>query len=367
MSAMAKNIVISLIFGTLFVWIAVSGVDFEVLGASLATMDYLPLVPFVLLIVVYHVLRVWRWSLILGPAYPVSFRSLFSINMVGFMAINLLPARIGEVARPYLLLEKENVPLGAGLASVLVERMLDFLTMLLFLGVVVFLVDLPTTAVTVRGETYDIIVVVQRVFLVAALPAVGGLIGLMLFEPWMYRLLHATVGRVLPGLAARSESFFRSFMDNLRPLKNPRVLMVQVVLTLVIWSITPMTEWLMFRVFHLDHLGAGAALTVVATLLVGMLIPAPPGFAGNFEAFTMGGLAIYGVTGGVALGYALVLHWSQFLLIFLGGMYFLYRDEISFRSVVRFSREVRSGMRESPAGQKCGETSKPIQGSEPAP
>ncbi len=340
---MVKNLIISLIFGTLFVWIAVSGVDFKVLGNALATMDYLPLVPFVLLIVVYHLLRVWRWALILGPGYRISFRSLLGINMIGFMAINLLPARLGELVRPYLLLEKENVPLGAGLASVLIERMLDFLTMLLFLAVVVFLVDLPTTTVTVRGETYDIITVVQQVFLMAALPAVGGLVGLMLFEPWMYRLLHATVGRVLPRLARRGEAFFRSFMDNLRPLKNPRVLLVQVALTLVIWSITPMTEWLMFRVFHLNDLGAGAALTVVATLLVGMLLPAPPGFAGNFEAFTMAGLAVYGVTGGVALGYALVLHWLQFLLIFLAGMYFLYRDKVSFRSVVRLSREVKAG------------------------
>ncbi len=359
---MIRNLIISLIFGGLFIWVAVAGVDFEILGQALATMDYGPLVPFVLLIGVYHALRVWRWSLILGPTYHVPFRRLFSINMVGFMAINLLPARLGEVARPYLLLEKEDIPLGAGLSSVLVERMLDFLTMLLFLAVVVFLVDLPTTTVTVRGETYDIVAVVQQVFLVAALPAVGGLVGLLLFEPWMYRLLHATVGRLFPGLAARGEAFFRSFMDNLRPLKNPRVLLVQVALTLVIWSITPTTEWLMFRVFHLNSLGVGAALTVVATLLVGMLIPAPPGFAGNFEAFTMAGLAVYGVTGGVALGYALVLHWSQFLLIFLTGMFFLYKDEISFRSVVRFSREVKRGVGRVPAGsgERAGSKSREL-------
>ncbi len=342
---MKLKILISLLFGALFIWIAVAGVDLKVLVASFATVNWLPMIPFLGLVVVYHFLRVWRWSLILGPAYPVSYRSLFSINMVGFMAINLLPARLGEFARPYLLLERENVPLGAGLASVLIERMLDFLTMLLLLAVVVFAFDLPNRGFTVGGKSYDLLEIVQRVFLLVALPAVGGLIGLMLFERWMYKLLHLTIGRFLPRLAARMEEFFRSFMTSLRPLRNPKVLLVQVVLTLVIWSITPMTEWLMFKVFHLNHLGMDAALTVVAALLIGMLIPGPPGFAGNFEAFTMAGLAIYGVTGGVALGYALMLHWVQFATVFIMGMFFLYRDQISFRSLVHLSRELRSDVR----------------------
>jgi hypothetical protein len=296
-------------------------------------------------VVVYHCLRVWRWQLILGPAHPVPFRRLFSINMVGFMAINILPFRLGEIARPYLLLEKENVPMSTALASALIERMLDFLTMLLVLAIVVFAVDLPTTVISVRGVDYNIIEVVQKVFLLVAVPAVGGLVGLMLFEEWMYKLLHLTVGRMLPRVAQRMEAFFRSFMESLRPLKDPKLLGVLTALTLVTWSITPVTEWLMFKVFHLNLLGIDAALTVVAAILVGMLIPGPPGFAGNFEAFTIAGLLIYGVGGGVALAYALMLHWSQFAQVAIMGMYFLYKDQISFRSVVKFSRELKSEVR----------------------
>jgi len=342
---MKLKIIISLIFGALFIWIAVTGVDFAVMGEALSSMDYGPVVPFIVLVLIYHCLRVYRWQLILRPDYPVSFRNLFSINMVGFMAINVLPARLGEFARPYLLMEREDVPLGAAMASALIERMLDFLTMLLILALVVFFVDMPTGMITVRGEEYDIMAIVQRVFLLVALPAVGGLMGLMLFEEWMYRLLHVTAGRWLPRFSQKVEGFLRAFMRSLQPLKQPKVLVIQTVLTLVIWSITPMTEWLMFRMFHLDHLGADAAITVVAAILIGMLIPAPPGFAGNFEAFTMGGLAVFGVTGGVALGYALVLHWSQFAQSFLMGMYFLYKDQISFKSLIHFSKQLKQDLR----------------------
>lgn len=337
---MKLKILISLLFGALFVWIAVAGVDLAMLGQAFRTMDPAPMVPFLLLITVYQLVRVWRWKLLLDSTYPISFRSLFSINAVGFMAINLLPARLGEFARPYLLLERENVPLGAGLASAVVERMLDFLAMLLILGLVVFAIDLPTHAIVVKGETYNLLDMIQKVFLMAALPLVGGLVGLLLFEGFMYRLLHFTVGRFLPGLAARMEGFFRAFMSSVRPLRNPKILLVQVLLTLLIWSMTVVSEWLMFKVFHIE-LGLDAALTVVASLLIGMLIPAPPGFAGNFEAFTMAGLSLYQVTGGVALAYALMLHWSQFALVFLLGMYFLNRDQISFGKLVRLSQSVR--------------------------
>lgn len=354
---MKWKVLLGLLFGALFVWIVAAGVSGPDEQAALlhafATMDYAPLIPFVLLVGLYHVLRVWRWKLLLQPDYSPSFRSLFSINMVGFMAVNLLPARLGELARPFLLMQRENVPLSVGLASALIERMLDFLCMLALLAYIVYGVDLPTTSITVGGQVYPPIrEVVQRVFLLAALPAVGGLIGLMLFESFMYRLLHLTIGRVLPAFAARFEAFCRSFIQALRPLRQPKTLLIQVGLTLLIWAVAPATEWLMFRVFHLDTLGLDAAMTVVGAILIGMLIPGPPGFAGNFEAFTMAGLAIFGVTGGVALGYSLMLHWLQFFQIFVMGMYYLWRDKMTFSSVFKFSSEsaqaATSGSRVSP-------------------
>lgn len=340
---MKIKMLVGLLFGALFIWIVASGVrgeaEQEALARSFATMDYLPLIPFVLLVALYHVIRVWRWQLLLAPRYTPSFRNLFSINMVGFMAVNLLPARLGELARPILLREKEKVPLGVGLATALIERLLDFLCMLALLAFIVYGVDLPAPVTAGGMNKEEILSIIQRVFLLAALPTIGGLIGLMLFESWMYKLLHATVGRVFPRVAAKFEEFCRSFVLALRPLKDPKTLLIQIGLTLLIWSITPITEWLMFKVFHLDTLGFDAAVTVVGSILIGMLIPGPPGFAGNFEAFCMGGLAIFGVTGGVALGYSLMLHWIQFFQVFFMGMYYLWRDQISFSSLFSFSLE----------------------------
>lgn len=336
---MKLKILLGLLFGGLFVWVVAAGVsgpaEREALVESLRTMNYLPLIPFCGLVVLYHVVRVWRWQRLLAPEYTPSFRSLFSINMVGFMAVNLLPARLGELAKPFLLSARERVPLSVGLATVLVERLLDFLWMLGILLFIAFGLELPVGAAGVKGVDY--VSVVQRIFVVVVVPLLGGLLGLLLFEAWMYKLLWATVGRFLPGPARAFEDFCRSFVKALQPLRKPRVLLEQVLLTCLIWSMTFGTEWLMFRVFHLE-LGWDAAVTLVGAILIGMLIPGPPGFAGNFEAFTLAGLAIFGVTGGVALGYALMLHWVQFFQIFFMGMYFLWRDQIPFRSLFTFSQ-----------------------------
>ena len=136
-------------------------------------------------------------------------------------------------------------------------------------------------------------------------------------------------------------------MQSLRPLKDPRMLLIQVALSVVIWVIPVATEYLMLMVFDLHHLGWSAALTVLAAIMVGMLLPAPPGFAGNFEAFTMAGLAVFGVGAGIGLGYALLLHWIQFAQVCVMGMYYLYKDDISFRSVWKFSRQLKPDARQA--------------------
>lgn len=340
---MRLRMLLGLLFGALFIWIVARGLsepaEQQALREAIATMRWLPLIPYIGLVAFYHVLRVWRWRLLLRE-HSRPFRTLFSINMVGFLAVNLLPARLGELVRPLLLAGREGVPVSVSLATALIERILDFLTMLLVLALVVFAVDMPAPVIQVGGKPYDILAVVRSVFLLAALPVVGGLVGLILLEEWMYRLWHWVADPIVPTFAARFEAFCRSFVQALAPLRQPRLLAVQILLTLCIWSITLGTEWLMFRVFHLDHLGIDAALTVVGAILIGLLIPGPPGFAGNFEAFCMGGLAVFGVTGGVALGYALMLHWTQFLQVNLMGLYYLWRDGISFSSLFSFSRSL---------------------------
>ena len=72
-----------------------------------------------------HLLRSLRLWILLNYAAP--YMRVFSINTVGFLAINVMPMRLGEAVRPYLLMEREGVPFGQGLAAIFMERLLDMI------------------------------------------------------------------------------------------------------------------------------------------------------------------------------------------------------------------------------------------------
>ena len=76
-----------------------------------------------------------RWQIILAPTKRVSFVSAFAVLMVGFTANNLLPARIGELVRAYTLGRKENLSKSLSLATIVVERVFDGITIMGFLVV----------------------------------------------------------------------------------------------------------------------------------------------------------------------------------------------------------------------------------------
>src|SRR5436190_10502897 len=88
-----------------------------------------------------YALRAFRWQYLLAPIGPTRFTTAFQTTVIGFSASFLLPARPGEVLRPYLLARRENLPPTACFATVILERLLDLVTVLLLFGVFVVFVD----------------------------------------------------------------------------------------------------------------------------------------------------------------------------------------------------------------------------------
>ena len=88
-----------------------------------------------------YALRAFRWTYLLASIGPARFSTAFRTTVIGFAASFLLPARPGEVLRPYLLARRENLPPPAAFATVILERLLDLVTVLLLFGVFVLLVN----------------------------------------------------------------------------------------------------------------------------------------------------------------------------------------------------------------------------------
>jgi uncharacterized protein (TIRG00374 family) len=140
---MKKNVILGLIIGAILVYLSVRGIRFQdvIDGFRMVRYEYvlLPLLIFFFM----QVLRAWRWGIILSPIEKVDQLSLFSVTCVGFLAIVAIPARIGELARPYLITKKSQIKMSAAVGTIFVERIFDSFSVLSVFVIVLFLTPLP--------------------------------------------------------------------------------------------------------------------------------------------------------------------------------------------------------------------------------
>jgi hypothetical protein len=122
-----KGLALGLVVGALFLGLALWGVPLDQVGDAIANVDGWWLAAALALLLIQYELRAWRQLLLVQPLAPATtFRTQVAITLVGFFCVNTFPARLGEVVRPYLMYERDRVPIGAGIGVVFVERIIDF-------------------------------------------------------------------------------------------------------------------------------------------------------------------------------------------------------------------------------------------------
>ena len=277
-----------------------------------------------------HALRAVRLKFLLEPHVP--YGGMFSIISVGFLAINVIPLRLGELVRPYLLLEKFRVPFGSSLAAILLERLLDLGSLAALLLLLSFAVDLPPQGVLVGGM--DVVAAGQKLAGAALVLGSLGLVGVLAVGGPVIRILERLpkAGPAVAGLLGA----FRSGIARL--VRAPGQALAVVALTVGIWSCTLGAVRCALQAFPgLPHTGS-AALSTWAITMTGMLVAPTPGFVGSYEAFCKASLLLWGIEGDLAVTFALVLHMSMFLFTIAIGGFFLVREGLNLSHVVRESR-----------------------------
>ncbi len=261
-----------------------------------------------------HFWRVLRWMPLVRPFAPVTFASLNRIGAVGFMAVFLLPLRLGELARPALLARDGKVPFGTGLTMIAVERVSDGLMVSLMLFGV--LMTVPASALERAPAVGHAAVIAISVFSAA----MAGLIAMSVARKQTTRLVQATFGRVSGALAARILGLLTTFIDGLRVLGSPAAVVQFVVLTAGYWLTNGFGIWLMARGFGLE-LPLSAGYTMMCCVVVGMMIPNSPGNVGSFWYFLLMPTGLYGVDAAspAAVAFALMVWLTQLIQVSVFG------------------------------------------------
>ena len=259
-------------------------------------------------------IRAQRWSYLFPPGSKPP--ALVPAMMIGYMVNNILPLRAGEIVRVYVVARRWGRGFWTALATLIVERVLDSLVLILVLGVLIFLIPVPAT---LRWAA--------TILLVLDVIAVAVLVLLAVAPASCERVLRRATRR-WPGLAERGLLVFRRFVDGLEGVRTPGHLLPLALWTVVVWLAPAAAAWAIFRAMQLD-LPWIAAWTVLAFVGVGISIPAAPGYVGVFHYAAVLALEIFDVPRPAALSYALVYHASQILAITAAGWVFLLREHLS--------------------------------------
>ena len=274
-----------------------------------------------------YAVRALRWQYLLAPIGATKFWAAFETTVIGFSANFLLPARPGEVLRPYLLARRERLVGSAAFATIILERLLDLVRVLLLFGVFVLLVN----PATLSGDP-ALYSRVKAGGLISAAAAVAGLVLLFALAGHPERLGRAAmrIEHVLPSrLAHIVARFVEAFAQGLAVMRQPRRLAVSLLLSFPLWLSIAAGIWLTSHAFHMTFGYLGSFL-VMTLLVVGVAMPTPGAIGGFHAMYQITVTTFFGVPNDRAIGAAIVLHAISFLPVTLLGVVFMAREGLSF-------------------------------------
>lgn len=287
-------------------------------------------------LVVMHVFRVWRWQPLLAPMQRIGFGTLNRVCSVGFMAVFLLPMRLGELVRPALLSTESDIRRSAALATIVVERLVDGVMVAGFLATA--LVFLPRhnaqSFSEIRWGTY----LALAVFLGSAL-VLGVLI---LFRKRVAEGVRWLVHHLSPRWGARLQGATERFLEGLGLLPSAGNIGAFFLLSFLYWLSNGVGLFLLGQAFEVrTDLGGWTGLGVpmlgafamMSTIVIGMMIPNAPANVGSFWYFLLKPMELYGVPAGHpgGLAFALLVWTFQLLQLLVFGGWFVLKGAVSFR------------------------------------
>lgn len=264
--------------------------------------------------------RGFRWGWLFSPLALARW-PLVGATLIGYMANNVLPLRAGELVRGYLAARSGGLSFWTALGTLAVERVLDALSILLILGGVVLIVEVPPW---LRAGALTL--------LALDLLAMGLLI--LLAQQWgpVARLL----GRI-PRLGQALNRWLTVFSTGLRSLRPGPHMGPLAGWTLLIWILNAGSVWAALRSAGLT-LPPSASLTVLAFVGIGVSLPSAPGFVGTLQFFAVQALAIYAVRGAEAVSASLLFHAAVFIPVTLLGWMLLMAQGVSLWETTREAR-----------------------------
>jgi len=336
LSAPLRRVLLSGLVAGVLLFIFFRGMDFSSLLSAFGSAKTPYLVGVLLGTLVTYALRAWRWGFLLAPLARVPFRRLFSVTWIGFMAGLLIP-RAGEVVRPYLIARGHSLKTSGCFASIVLERIVDLLTVLLLVGAYAYVLPLP--AEQTQGPVLGMLKVGGGLAGLGALAVLGFLIYLKMREASALRILDWFAGLLPSRFSGPVKSALRAFTEGLAVLRaSPKHLLAIMGQSVLLWLSISVT-------FYWNNLAFGVNLPFHATFLligfltVGVAVPTPGMVGGFHEAYLLALTQAFAIDRNTAAAVAMAGHALSNLPVLVLGLFFLGREGLTVSRMAHIADE----------------------------
>ena len=321
--------VLILAIGLGLAWWFVSRLDWSSVGAHLRNARIWPLLLGAALINLTLLARSLRWQAFLAPIAKANLSNIFAATSVGFGAIFVI-GRTGEIVRPAVLSLRERLRPSATIATILIERVYDTTAVVFLFAVNLSFLELPPGQRDLR--TLEAIRSVGLVLMIGVVIGISILVLLRIKAEPIMAWLERQSGRFPQRIVQPLLNLIRHLTEGLSVLLNLRELAVTVFYTICVWALVTAATWLTLFAFGLNY-SISYIIFILGFGLVGSVVPTPGGSAGAFHAAAAKGLEFLGLEPNLAASIAIVYHLIAFGPPFVIGLYFLIRDDISFKQL----------------------------------
>ncbi len=304
-------------------YLAFRGTDFAALWSTILNADPWIVASLIPVVLISHWMRAYRWKYLLAPFKDrPSVRNMFSAVMLGYAVNNILP-RVGEFVRGVVIGKLEHISRSAAFGTVVIERILDFLTFSFLVGV----------TVSIYPQAIDPFVDDPAAWRPIFIAASAGSTALFFF---LFIKIEAVAGFVarfrhrLPGkMGEKIGHAVESFVSGLNVEHLRKTWPMVVLWSMGIWSFYALGMYLPFFLFDSIaslHLGFGSAVVLLVITSVAWALPAP-GAMGTYHSFlTIALVKLYGADPTAALGLSVITHEVGYILVMAVGAYYYIVD-----------------------------------------
>jgi uncharacterized protein (TIRG00374 family) len=309
------------------VWYTMKDVDAREVVRALSRANFMGFVVVMLCTLLGFWLRAVRWRYLLADVKFIRNDPLFSATMIGFMANNLLPLRLGEFVRAWALGRSEGISKTTVFATVVVERVVDMIALLVILGLALMVHPLSQSTeagrMTMAGAA---VLVVTSVLLTAVVVALEK-------SPAGARAAVALLTRPLPArFRVRGERLLGNFLSGLSLFRDLGRLSIVMLLSMVMFAVVVLGIQVSLWAMGIGVPWYGGLLMLVITA-IGIMVPAAPGYIGTMNLACVAGLALFRVSKLDASSFSWFYWSSQYVPITVVGLYYLRREGLSLRQL----------------------------------